>query len=417
MQLQNVGNQLFKMQFRIRVFRILEIRMGKLVLRILGNGNVVAARAEGNATGNNGNQIRCYNCRGLGHLARNCTVRPRRRDAAYLQTQLLIAPKGRSQEGGIKLQDEEASTSGTQTDKAPVYDSDGSAEVHNYDNCYDNEIFNMFTQEEQYIEILEPIPEPHHSTTGNDNVISDSGCGTRGGRVDNTAKTKRPQPRSNTKNDRIPSESKSSCIKNKEVEVEEHHRNLLLSKNKKHMSSECKHVKPDIRYDKSEVICAMCKQCLFTANHDVCMLNYVKDMNSRGKKQKANVSNTANQKKQKPKIWTGNPKASTQCRLDVFGNRSLLENVMLLQFWVLGVIFNGGNIFDHQVYFVGALGHNMFSVWARFCDSDLEVAFRRNSCFVRTLEGVDLLKENRSTNLYSINLHEMASASPICLMA
>ncbi|GKA11269.1 retrovirus-related pol polyprotein from transposon TNT 1-94 [Tanacetum coccineum] len=53
----------------------------------------------------------------------------------------------------------------------------------------------------------------------------------------------------------------------------------------------------------------------------------------------------------------------------------------------------------------------------RFCDSDLEVAFRRNSCFVRNLDGVDLLKGNRSTNLYTINLHEMASASPICLMA
>ncbi|GJV19485.1 retrovirus-related pol polyprotein from transposon TNT 1-94 [Tanacetum coccineum] len=57
------------------------------------NGNVVAAQAEGNANGNNGNQIRCYNYKGLGHLARNCTVRPRRRDVAYLQTQLLIAQK------------------------------------------------------------------------------------------------------------------------------------------------------------------------------------------------------------------------------------------------------------------------------------------------------------------------------------
>nr|GEX71637.1 hypothetical protein [Tanacetum cinerariifolium] len=67
-----------------------------------GNGNVVAAWAEGNTIRNNDNQIRCYNCKGLGHLARNCTVRPRRTD--------------------------QASTSGTKTDKAHIYDSDGSAE-------------------------------------------------------------------------------------------------------------------------------------------------------------------------------------------------------------------------------------------------------------------------------------------------
>ncbi|GJZ58272.1 retrovirus-related pol polyprotein from transposon TNT 1-94 [Tanacetum coccineum] len=55
----------------------------------IGNGNVVATQTEGNGNGNNENQIRCYNCRGLGHLDRNCTARPRKRDAAYLQTQLL----------------------------------------------------------------------------------------------------------------------------------------------------------------------------------------------------------------------------------------------------------------------------------------------------------------------------------------
>nr|GEY17580.1 hypothetical protein [Tanacetum cinerariifolium] len=37
------------------------------------NGNLVAARAEGNAAWQNGNQIRCYNYRGVGHYARNCT--------------------------------------------------------------------------------------------------------------------------------------------------------------------------------------------------------------------------------------------------------------------------------------------------------------------------------------------------------
>nr|GEU92534.1 putative ribonuclease H-like domain-containing protein [Tanacetum cinerariifolium] len=133
-----------------------------------------ATRAEGNTNGNNGNQIRCYNCRGLGQFSRNCTTKPRKRDAAYLQTQLHIAQK---EEAGIQLQAKEfdfmaavgdldeikevnanfilmanlqqASTLGTQTDSAPVNDSDGSPKIHEYDNCYNNEIFNMFTQEEQ----------------------------------------------------------------------------------------------------------------------------------------------------------------------------------------------------------------------------------------------------------------------------
>nr|GFB24870.1 integrase, catalytic region, zinc finger, CCHC-type, peptidase aspartic, catalytic [Tanacetum cinerariifolium] len=74
-----------------------------------------------------------------------------------------------------------------------------------------------------------------------------------------------------------------------------------------------------------------------------------------------------------------------------------------------------GNILITRVYFVEGLGHNLFSV-GQFCDSELEVAFRRNACFVRNLEGVDLLKGDRSINLYTINLHEMASTSPICLI-
>nr|GFB08671.1 retrovirus-related Pol polyprotein from transposon TNT 1-94 [Tanacetum cinerariifolium] len=75
-----------------------------------------------------------------------------------------------------------------------------------------------------------------------------------------------------------------------------------------------------------------------------------------------------------------------------------------------------GNILITEVYFVEGLGHNLFSV-GQFCDSDLEAAFSRNACFIRNLEGVDLLKGDRSTNLYTINLYKMASASPICLMA
>nr|GEW85696.1 retrovirus-related Pol polyprotein from transposon TNT 1-94 [Tanacetum cinerariifolium] len=142
------------------------------------NGNLVAAHAEGNATGHNGNQIRCYNCRGVGHFSRNCTVRQRRRDAAYLQTQLLIAQK---EEAGIQFQAKEFDLMAAatdldeieETDKAPIYDSNGSAEVHDYENCDDNEIFNMFTQEEQYTELLEPIPEKHQVPHNDNDVISE----------------------------------------------------------------------------------------------------------------------------------------------------------------------------------------------------------------------------------------------------
>ncbi|GJY61748.1 retrovirus-related pol polyprotein from transposon TNT 1-94 [Tanacetum coccineum] len=75
-----------------------------------------------------------------------------------------------------------------------------------------------------------------------------------------------------------------------------------------------------------------------------------------------------------------------------------------------------GNILITKVYFIEGLGYNLFSV-GQFCDLDLEVAFRRNTYFVRNLEGAELLKGNHTINLYTINLHEIAYVSPICLIS
>nr|GEW20435.1 integrase, catalytic region, zinc finger, CCHC-type, peptidase aspartic, catalytic [Tanacetum cinerariifolium] len=82
----------------------------------------------------------------------------------------------------------------------------------------------------------------------------------------------------------------------------------------------------------------------------------------------------------------------------------------------LSLFYNLMSSLRKMVYFVEGLWHNLFLI-GQFCDSDLKVAFRRNTCFVRNLERVNLLKGNCTTNLYTINIHEMASASPICLMA
>nr|GEY92634.1 retrovirus-related Pol polyprotein from transposon TNT 1-94 [Tanacetum cinerariifolium] len=80
----------------------------------------------------------------------------------------------------------------------------------------------------------------------------------------------------------VPSSSKSSRSKNKEAEVEEHHRNLLLSKNNKHISSACNNIKIDSQDVISKVVYAMCKKCLISVNHDKCLRNYVNGKNSRG---------------------------------------------------------------------------------------------------------------------------------------
>ncbi|GKC88627.1 hypothetical protein Tco_1149276 [Tanacetum coccineum] len=120
--------------------------------------------------------------------------------------------------------------------------------------------------------------------------------------VEITAKTRRPQPKSNPKNDSIPYVSKSSCLLKYLEKKEEHHRNLLFSKTPNHGSSEGNNIKLAIRNDKSDVIYATCKQCLITTNHDECGFKYVNNMNSSKKNQCANVSDSANKKKHKPNV-------------------------------------------------------------------------------------------------------------------
>nr|GEY67434.1 hypothetical protein [Tanacetum cinerariifolium] len=215
------------------------------------------------------------------------------------------------------------------------------------------------------------------------------------------------------------------------------------------------------------------EQSLISVNHDKCLSNYVSGKNSCGKNQKPKIFVKEIQKKYQPKTlkpkkvgtreslatpkprksrillrWSPTSKLFNQegklvdssesksksngdnacCSKHMTGNLKLLINFIwkfmgTVRFgndYVAAILGFGdlqwGNILITRVYFVEGLDHNLFSV-GRFCDSDLEVAFRRNACFVKNLDGVDLLKGDRSTNLYTINLQNMAFASPICLMA
>nr|GEY62692.1 putative ribonuclease H-like domain-containing protein [Tanacetum cinerariifolium] len=69
-----------------------------------------------------------------------------------------------------------------------------------------------------------------------------------------------------------------------------------------------------------------------------------------------------------------------------------------------------------RVYYVEGLGHNLFSV-RQFCDSDLEVAFKKHLCYVRDTDGVDLIKGSRGSNLYTFSIEDMMKSSLICLLS
>nr|GEW02370.1 Gag-Pol polyprotein [Tanacetum cinerariifolium] len=62
-------------------------------------------------------------------------------------------------------------------------------------------------------------------------------------------------------------------------------------------------------------------------------------------------------------------------------------------------------------------GNNDFVVIAGYGVVGLEVAFRKSTCFVRTEDGVDLLTGDRSSNLYTVSLNEVASNSSAYLLA
>ncbi|GJY03622.1 hypothetical protein Tco_0369562 [Tanacetum coccineum] len=121
------------------------------------------------------------------------------------------------------------------------------------------------------------------------------------------------------------------------------------------------------------------------------------------------------------------PLLSFCCSKHMMGNRSKLKN--FVEKFIGSVRFGNdhfraimgygdyviGDSVISRVYYVEGLGHNLFSV-GQFCDSDLEVAFRKHSCFVRDINGCKgtYLKVDVGTILYTISIDNMMESSPIC---
>ncbi|GJU40335.1 retrovirus-related pol polyprotein from transposon TNT 1-94 [Tanacetum coccineum] len=211
--------------------------------------------------------------------------------------------------------------------------------------------------------------------------------------------------------------------------------------------------------------------CMLSDNHDLCVLDFINNVNARKKSKSVKkignvcpltrITTTTEVPLRKPTalenetpkpvvtlVYSRKPRKSqtnvpvskskvvqivlwyldSGCSKHMTGDRSQLTNFVNK---FLGTVKFGndhmakimgygdyqiGNVTISRVYYVEGLGHNLFSV-GQFCDSNLEVAFRQHTCFIRNLEGVDLLTGSRGNNLYTLSLGDMMASSPICLLS
>ncbi|GKC41237.1 hypothetical protein Tco_1058959 [Tanacetum coccineum] len=252
------------------------------------------------------------------------------------------------------------------------------------------------------------------------------------------------QPSGNTKKDKI-QQTPSSTQKNK---VEAHPRKVKSSlKNKDCVvapkgTANVHHFKLNAN---SKIKCVMCNGCMLYDNHDLCVLDFINDVNARNKSKSVKkignvcpltrITTTAevplkkptplesdtpkpvvtlvySRKPRKPK--TNVPASKSKVvqiilwYLDSGCSKHMTEDFSQLTNFVnkfLGTVKFGndhvakilgygdyqiGNVTISRVYYLEGLGHNLFSV-GQFCDSNLEVAFCQHTYFIRNLEGVDLL--------------------------
>nr|GEZ46446.1 retrovirus-related Pol polyprotein from transposon TNT 1-94 [Tanacetum cinerariifolium] len=255
-------------------------------------------------------------------------------------------------------------------------------------------------------------------------------------------------------------------------EVEDQRRNVKLSKNK--MSITACNDSLNAKTLNVNFVCATCGKCVLNEKHDMCVLKSRNDENSRTKmpivvpvstrEPKCTVTQSvakplkktvASESNQKPRNITRKlyERISIPLCQKLHCLLILLQLVEIVLFivdsgcskYMTGYLkllinfvekFSGtvkfgnnqiapilgygdlvqGAVTIKRVYYVEGLNHNLFSV-DQFCDADLEVAFRKSTCYIRVLKGNDLLTGSRGTDLYSITLQDTNSPNPICLMA
>nr|GEZ66447.1 retrovirus-related Pol polyprotein from transposon TNT 1-94 [Tanacetum cinerariifolium] len=182
-------------------------------------------------------------------------------------------------------------------------------------------------------------------------------------------------------------------------------------------------------------VCATCDTCVLNDKHDMCVLKSIAKLirktvvSESNKKPKIFTRKLYERVSKTYSWWYSKYTPSGYKWKPKFGKENVNLNLVEI---VLFIVDSGcskymtGNLkllinfvekfLGTRVYYVEGLNNNLFFV-GQFCDADLEVTFRKSTCFISDLKGNDLLTGSRGTDLYSITLQDTNCPNPICLMA
>ncbi|GJT85253.1 hypothetical protein Tco_1066970 [Tanacetum coccineum] len=186
------------------------------------------------------------------------------------------------------------------------------------------------------------------------------------------------KPKSNTRNDKIPRPSRRS--KKNKVDVQP--RKSKSSSNKNNHISDFKANIKNVALSKSYAnVCLSCNECLFSENHDACVVKYLKAVQKCKKAKSVTQKEKIQRKATEIVLWyldSGYSKHMTrQCDKLINFVSMFIGTVRFNNDHFAAIIgyrdLQIGNITILRVYYIEGLGNNLFPV-GKFCDSDLEVA-------------------------------------------
>nr|GEY92038.1 retrovirus-related Pol polyprotein from transposon TNT 1-94 [Tanacetum cinerariifolium] len=369
----------------------------------------------GNANPSQARQVKCYNYNGIGHIARNCTKPKHPQNSNYYKDKVLLM---QAQANGVALDEEQllflAGGQDTTIDEdAPTTQTMFMANLSSADPVYDEARPSNMIPYDQYVqENTVPVVHSNVSSVPNDAymmIYNDM----YEPHAQSVSKTSQNTVVENLLTAELATYKEQVKLKLDEIE----RKNILIAND--NLIPECltKEVfSVPMNYELNVA--------RFTEMHVVntivetrCLELEAENSNLRDK--------SHNDNHEKSVKHFSNLEA---CSRHMTGDRSRLMNfvkkfigtVRLGNDHFVAIMGYGdyviGDSVISRVYYVKGLGHNLFFV-GQFCDADLEVAFKKHSCYVRDTDGVELIKGSRGSNLYTISVEDMINSSPICLLS